>query len=146
PLHFRQLVDAEPLERADQRHRPHRRVRRRALGQQIERIRARASGEREQREHHPHQACAARCFSSRLRIFPVGVRGSDSTKWKRRGRLKSASFCRTNSASSSPEHICPAFNTTYATSDSPHSASGTPITAASCTAGCSCSRCSISHG
>src|SRR6185295_7281571 len=68
----------------------------------------------------------ARSRSSRLRILPVGLRGSSAMNVTRRGRLKSASWARQKSMTSASLTAWPSRTTTNACSVSPHSGSGTP--------------------
>src|SRR5262249_45922645 len=81
-------------------------------------------------------------LSSLFSTFPVGFRGKLGTNAKCLGALKLASVCCTKARSSSAVALAPGRRTTKAFSDSPHSASGTPMTATSATAGWACSRCS----
>src|SRR5213078_3016229 len=84
--------------------------------------------------------------SSRLSTLPVGLRGSSGRNVTLRGRLKSASPARQYSMTSCSASAWPSRTTTNARSDSPHSGSGTPITAASRIAGWVCRWSSISRG
>ncbi len=89
----------------------------------------------------PHPGRRRRRGESAGRRFfcpmPMAVPGRASTKRTTRGRLCGASVAATWSDSASAPTAAPGRRTTYAAMRSPRSSSGTPITAASATAGCS---------
>ncbi|MNL80171.1 hypothetical protein D3C87_2069520 [compost metagenome] len=65
----------------------------------------------------------------------MALRGSEATKSTDLGAFTLPSFCLHRAISSSPETCMPGVSSTTAFTASPHAASGTPITAQSCTAG-----------
>src|ERR1041385_8044539 len=79
---------------------------------------------------------AARPFrSTYFWVLPVAVLGSSPTRVTSRGTLKCAIRSRTKARISAPVADAPPRSTTKAWGTSPHCSSGTPTTAASCTAG-----------
>src|SRR5215469_13561016 len=76
--------------------------------------------------------------------FPIALRGRASSTRSREGTLYAASNFRAQVRSDGRLSACPSFSTTAAATLSPHSASGTPTTAHSATAGCSRRTSSIS--
>src|SRR5882672_566654 len=85
-------------------------------------------------------------FSSRFRIFPVAPIGSESLNSIMRGYLYEANCSRHQSTSTSSVTVAPGLRTMKALTSSPMRGSGTPITAASDTAGWVSSTSSSSRG